>query len=504
MSVSLFLLAALLLLVLYVRKSSKPPLPPGPRKLPLIGNWLDVPATFQWKTYARWSKKYNSDIIHLNLLGKSIVVLNSFAATDELLEKRSSIYSDREDFPMVNGLMGWDFNAASMRYGDEWRIHRRLFNQEFNVRASRKYESRELLGTRKLLQRLISHPDMFLTHFRQMMSEVILSSTYGIEALPSDDPYVELADEAMRGLAAGNVPGVWLVDIFPILKYLPSWFPGAGFKRKALEWRGWARGMMDVPFAETKRQMELGTAPPSYTVDYLRALEDSNHAFYEEYHVKATSGIMFAAGTDTIVSSLGTFVLAMLANPEAQKKAQEELDSVLSMQALPTFEDRESLPYVSALVKEVLRWENVTPFAVSHRVTVEDEYRGYRVPAGSVVIGNTWALLHDEKVYPDPHSFKPERWLLNGRLNPAVRDPEAAFGFGRRQCPGKHMATSSIWIVVASMLATFDISKAVDAEGRVVEPTYEYIPGLVTTPVPFQCAIKPRGPQAAALIQASL
>ena len=103
-------------------------------------------------------------------------------------------------------------------------------------------------------------------------------------------------------------------------------------------------------------------------------------------------------------------------------------------------------------------------------------------------------------MYPDPQSFKPERFLLNGKLNPAIRDPEtAAFGFGRRSahciqrrasrieltynkcriCPGRHMATSSLWITIASILSTLHISKAIGEDGKVVEPTYEYFPGTV-------------------------
>jgi len=142
--------------------------------------------------------------------------------------------------------------------------------------------------------------------------------------------------------------------------------------------------------------------------------------------------------------------------------------------------------------------------AIPRLLTTDDEYRGYRLPAGSIVIGNAWAILHDEAIYPDPHDFKPERFLLNGKLNPMVKSPEAAFGFGRRLCPGRHMALSSIWISVVSILATFDITKAVDEEGNIIEPSYEYFSGLISAPLPFKCSIKPRSQETVALIQAAL
>ncbi|KAF8182235.1 cytochrome P450 [Mycena galopus ATCC 62051] len=488
----------------------KLPLPPGPPKLPLVGNLFDVPSTFQWKSYARWSKQYDSDIIHLDLAGTSVIVLLSFEATDALFEKRSSLYSDRHDFPMVNELMGWHFNIGEvlfprmrlMKYGDEWRTHRRLLNGAFNTKAVRKYEPVQLAGTHALLARLLHAPEDFMDHFRQMAGEIIMAIAYGIDVLPSDDPYVALAHEAVRTFSIGTIPGAYLVDTFPILKHVPRWFPGAGFKRQAEEWSKLSRGMLELPFAETKRQMDSGIAPPSFSSDSLQALDDpGQEPYHQEHHVKQAAAAVFVGGADTTVSAISTFVLAMLAYPEVQKKAQAEIDSLTAGKYLPSFEDEASLPYVSALVKEVMRWENVAPIALPRLLADDDEYRGYRLPAGSIVIGNAWAILHDERVYPDPHTFKPERFLLlDGKLNPAVRDPEIAFGFGRRRCPGKPLALSSIWITVASLLATFDITKAVDEKGNIIEPSYEYVPGGITTPAPFKCSITPRSQETIALI----
>jgi len=120
------------------------------------------------------------------------------------------------------------------------------------------------------------------------------------------------------------------------------------------------------------------------------------------------------------------------------------------------------------------------------------------------VIPNAWAMLHDETVYPEPFEFKPERFMNDGQINPAVRDPDhAVFGFGRRICPGRYMAFASAWIAVASLIAVFDMKKAVDENGETIEPTQEYLSSLVVLPVPFKCAIKPRSKQAEDLIHAT-
>jgi len=107
-------------------------------------------------------------------------------------------------------------------------------------------------------------------------------------------------------------------------------------------------------------------------------------------------------------------------------------------------------------------------------------------------------------MYPEPHVFKPERFLTpDGKLNPQVKDPEAPWGFGRRICPGRKMANSTMFINIASILATFEITTAIDSKGRPIEPSAEYGSGMLRYPKPFECNIKPRGAQAAALISES-
>ena len=90
------------------------------------------------------------------------------------------------------------------------------------------------------------------------------------------------------------------------------------------------------------------------------------------------------------LSTVQSFFLAMASFPEAQKKAQAELEAVVGPNRLPEFSDRDALPYVNALIKELLRWRSVVPIGVPHRSIEEDEYRGYRIPKGSIVIANIW------------------------------------------------------------------------------------------------------------------
>ncbi|KAJ7069436.1 cytochrome P450 [Mycena amicta] len=489
------------------------PLPPGPKKLPLLGNLFDLPSERQWEAYQQWSEEYGSDIIHLDIAGTSIIVLSSVEATRELFEKRSSIYSDRAHSPMLVELMGWDWSIGLMKYGPMLREHRKIMHDSFNSTTVKQFRAQETVAVHALLRRLLHDPQNIMAHFRQMTGGLIMDIAYGIKVAEKGDPYIDMVTEAMRGLATAAAPGAFLVDTIPALKYVPSWLPGAGFKRRAAEWRKVTRGVLELPFIQTQKNIALGTASKSFTSLNLQNLNANgkdkhnvNNPEDRESVIRNTAANVYAGGADTTVSALGWFVFGMLSNPAAQAKAQAELDAVLGHGNLPTFDDQTvaALPYVNALVKEVLRWRNVTPIGVPHYVNVEDEYRGYRVPAGSIVIGNVWALLHDKDVYPNPNFFNPDRFMHDGKLDTGIRDPDTvAFGFGRRICPGKHLATAILWMTIASILATFTIEKSVDEQGKVIEPTYEYFAGIVSTPTPFECRVTPRSKEVAHTIHST-
>ncbi|KAG6829830.1 hypothetical protein H0H92_003373 [Tricholoma furcatifolium] len=310
-----------------------------------------------------------------------------------------------------------------------------------------------------------------------MAGETIMALTYGLEIQEKDDPYVEAAAKGVHPLMVAVMPGAFLVDSIPILKYVPDWMPFAGFKKKAKEWRKYALDMINVPYDAVKRNIENGRSTPSFTLRSLERIDNSGNVHTQEYIIKSTAAALYAA--------IASGILGLLSNPEALQKARDEIDRVIGTERLPTFEDSVSL--------------------LSTALDEEDVFNGYRMPKGSVVIPNAWAMLHDENIYPQPFLFNPDRFIKNGKLDPNVRDPmHAAFGFGRRICPARYMAFSAVWIAIASIIATFDISKAQDDDGNVIEPRDEYLSALVCVPLPFKCSIRPRSKDAEVLIKETL
>ncbi|KAJ6477480.1 cytochrome P450 [Mycena vulgaris] len=499
--------SGMLLVVLsfvYLRgRRSKYMLPPGPAPLPLVGNLFSMPSHSEWVTYAKWSKEYNSEILHINVLGVPIVVISSVEMASDLFDKRSAIYSDRPRSTMLNELVGGDFIFTFMKYGNTWRRHRRLFHQEFQPIAVRRFRGQERAHAHLLLHNMLDHPEMFAQHLKHVMGANIMSIAYGLDCMPSNDPYIDAAETALGALRMAAAPGKFLVDIIPVLKYIPGWVPGAGFKRTAAEWKRLVQEMVDRPFEAAKRAVNDGVGRASFVTNELRALDENADNSAEERDIKDVAGTMYVAGADTSRVTLLFFLLAMMENPDIAKRAQHEIDSVVKPGHLPDFEDYDAMPYVTALLKELLRWRPAAPMGVPHFLSVEDVYQGYRIPAGSVVIANAWAMLHDETVYPEPEVFNPERFLCNGNLDLNIRGPDAGFGFGRRECPGQSMAFDTLWIMVASMLAVFDITKPLGADGQPIEPPVGFISDIGMAPLPFKCSITPRSKEAVELIRAA-
>jgi len=401
---------------------------------------------------------------------------------------------------MVYELVGWNWLFGFMAYGEAWKERRRLFQKYFHPSEIKIHQPRELEYAHKMLRRLLDSPERFIDHVRFMAGAITIAIAYGLEIQAEDDPYIEIAEQALIGLAASAAPGAFLVDSIPILKYVPEWMPGAGWKRKAKEWCGWTMKLLEVPFAAAQQEIAAGTAKPSFVSLCLGNLDETQDAEHQKKVIKDTAGNFFVGGSDTTVSAINTFILVMTCYPDIQRKAQEELDRVVPKGQLPDFDDGPSLPYLSAIVKEVLRWQAVTPLAIPHYLTEDDEYDGYFLPAGSIVAGNAWAILHDKDEYPEPFEFRPDRFLKDGQLDPDIRDPTAGFGFGRRVCPGKHIAISTLWISAASILSVYDIEMAKDQNGVPIQPTQKYISSMVMHPEPFRCSIKPRSKDTERLI----
>ncbi|KAF8595469.1 cytochrome P450 [Ceratobasidium sp. AG-I] len=481
-------------------KQSSLPLPPSPKSDFLVGHLRSMPSSEEHKVYRDWSKVLGSDIISFTVMGQVTIILNSAEAANELLAKRSSIYSDRSYVPMLcdRKLAGFQNITGLVRYGSRWRAQRRISHEVLHKQASKELWPVLLKQSRLTLQRLLEDSSDIAAELQRMSGSILLSTVYGYEVTTTDDPLVKIVKTAIHSLSQAAVPSNFYVNFFPWLKYIPSWAPGAGWKRKADAWRAERDVMLNVPFDWTKEQMASGAAAPSILKRLLtKFASQASQDVEEEDQIRWATGTLFGAGSDTSATSALVFILAMTLYPEVQTKAQAEIDALLGGNRLPELEDQDSLPYVRCLIKEVLRWKSVVPLGIPHASIQDDEYRGYRIPKGAVVIANQWAISNDENVYRDPSSFNPDRFL-----EPSVPDAPA-FGYGRRSCPGVHLAESVLFITISSLLAIFGIQPVRNKEGTPILPTGEMSSNLlVSQPLPFECSITLRSHAHKKLLQA--
>ncbi|KAH7337656.1 cytochrome P450 [Rhizoctonia solani] len=475
------------------------PLPPGPpEKSWLAGNAEDIPALFQWAKFTEWANEYG-DIVHVRIHGGHLIVLSSYDAMVDLFETRGQLYSDRPVRPMPF-LMGWR-DIISFRDNDaRFKAFRRYVNIGFSKKAVANYHAGQTKGVHVFLQRLLKNSDNLTLELNRFAASFIMKVTYGYSIVGDDDPYIMVSDEAFKSL----VPALtekYLVDSYPILGYLPSWLPGMGFKRMAQAARKFPTRMAVEPFEWTKAQMVnagLNTCAAPSLVRYL--LEENENGEVDEEAIMWTAGTMYAGGVHTTAATMSNFIVAMMLHPDVARKAREEIDRVVGAERLPVMSDRADLPYLECVLSETLRWQPAAAMEVPHRVRQEDEYRGYRIPANSTLRYNMYAITRNERMFPDPESFIPERFDKSNTEARPLEPRDFMFGVGRRVCPGKHVVDASLYLLMANMIATMDISKPRDEKGNEFEPEIIRSGHPINQVLPFKCLITPRSEHAVKLI----
>jgi len=478
------------------------PFPPGPKPLPLVGNFLQVNTAEPWLTYTTWKKKYG-DLVYVCLLGQNFVILNSEKTARALLDQRSVLYSDRPEIA-AHTLCGMSFSTVMMPYGDEWRLHRKLFQHAFRTETEKRSREVYMSKARTLLASLLVAPADFELHIKNYVASNVMALAYGYEIASRDDPMVRTVMSLVNILSRAMSPERnAVITAFPFLDKFPSWFPGTGLFREAREARQLAAQVLDVPFNWVKDQMMTGNAPPSMVADCLEHLDEKDDYHRQEHAIKATAASIFLAGFESSSSTLHALILAMVLYPDVQARAQAEIDYVIGNGRLPDFDDRASLPYVDAILRELVRWNPVIPLGIPHATSGEDVYEGYYIPKGAIVMINVWAIGRDEDKFSDVGEFKPERFLTNeGKLKdgpPMSANP--IFGLGRRICPGRFASEAFVWAAAVSILAAFRITKAKDADGNEIDVKRQFTTGLSVRPVEFPCWFISRSDERAKMIR---
>ena len=234
-------------------------------------------------------------IVHVNALGQNIIILNDARYAVDLFDKKGALYSDRPTLIMAGHVIGWDEGPGLCQMGERWTEYRRLFSQFMGTKAKvEPYDPVIQAETNVFLKNLLVDPQEWVEHARRFATSlfsvrlscsytcsricsfaggIVHELTYGYNTSDPDGlALVKLVDDAMEGFAEATKPSAFLLDAFPFctiysypfhteldiysaVRAVPSWLPGAGWKRKAMMYRDCVEETLRVPFELVKRQM---------------------------------------------------------------------------------------------------------------------------------------------------------------------------------------------------------------------------------------------------------
>ncbi|XP_061888521.1 cytochrome P450 2U1 isoform X1 [Entelurus aequoreus] len=482
-------------------------IPPGPKPLPIVGNFgvLLIPA-FIRRRFRKSSSRANAtplvgltehaavygDVFSLFVGSQLVVVLNGCDVIRDALLNQPEVFSDRPDMPAVT-IMTKRKGIVFAPYGPVWRKHRKFCHASLRSFGLGKLslEPCILQGLATVKSELLRlHEEKAAVDLTPLISNavsnVICSLALGRRFHPDDRQFSTLLGLMMRGLElCVNIPAI-LINVFPLLYHLPfgvfkelRQVEGditAFLKRIIAEHRetldpGNPRDLVDMYLVEMLAQKEAGVEDSSFSEDYL---------FY-------IIGDLFVAGTDTTTNSVLWVLLYMVVHPDVQKKVQAELDEVVGRHRVPSLTDRGHLPFTEATIMEVQRLTSVVPLGIPHMASKTTNFRGFTIPQGTVVLINLWSVHRDSAVWDDPDCFKPERFLDDhGKL--VRKDCFMPFGIGRRVCMGEQLAKMELFLAVSSLLQAFTFRLP---EGT-PPPSMHGRFGLTLAPCPFSVCVSPR------------
>ncbi|GBN99748.1 Cytochrome P450 2U1 [Araneus ventricosus] len=199
-------------------------------------------------------------------------------------------------------------------------------------------------------------------------------------------------------------------------------------------------------------------------------------------------GAFFGAGSETVRLTVDWLILTTAVHQDVQKKVQEEIDNVIGMDRLPSWDEHDKMPYTAATIMELMRWRTIVPINVLRYTLFDTELNGYYIPKNSYVLANLWSIHHNPKYWgKDAEEFKPERFLSDDRKKVIKSDYFIPFSIGKRSCPGESYARTEVFLYFTAILQKFHVSLPEGAK-----PDFDGLLGIGLGPKPYNVCLKKR------------
>ncbi|KAK2431918.1 hypothetical protein P8452_44993 [Trifolium repens] len=452
-------LTLLMFLILYVTKRFRTKsssdnitsnLPPGPWKIPIFGSIHHLIGSLPHHKMRELSQKYGP-LMHLQLGETSAIVVSSKELAKEVLKTNEVSFAQR---PRSLGIEIISYGCTDIvfsPYGDYWRQLRKICTLELltakRVRSFRSIREEEVS---KLIRHISTNTGSTIN-----LTDEILSMTYNIVSRASfgdkckdQEAYILFMKECMR-----------LAENFSVSNLFPSkhWLhviSGMVHKLKRLHKSG------DMVLEKIINKATKKTCGDGSLLSYLLKLKGDSSSNPTGFHltinnIKAIIQDMLIGGSDSSSLTMEWAFSEMLKNPQALKRAQEEVRQTFGSRGYVDEMDLQELKFLKAVIKETLRLHPINPI-YSRECIKTCEINGYRIPSGTQVFVNAWAIGRDQKYWIEGEKFYPERFL-DCSIDYKGSDFELLpFGAGRRMCPGISFATPNIELALAQLLYYFD------------------------------------------------
>lgn len=375
------------------------------------------------------------------------------------------------------------------------------------------------------LHRLLQSPSSFHNEFLRYAYSVLTSSLLGFSIRSASDPYIRNNESFTAEIMKSFRPDCFPSNVFPFLRHLPHCLVPSLRTMERLR-KDYVAQMWTFR-RKIEGSVKDGSALESIYKHFL--LNRADYALTDEESVH-TFQAMIDGGTRSPHNNLLMFLVLMMQHPNWQHNLQQEVDRVCGGdQRMPNYKDIPNLPTVRAIVKETVRYRSiVAEMGISHCLETDDIYNGYFFEKGTVFHAtfayvlpppplpsnpltnfHPRSILTSKEMYPDGAAFNPARWLESSY--PTYKEPLsiypnchnfAAFGYGRRACPGVEFAERSLVILIAKLGWAVHIRWPRDGDGNDVrEEAIEYEAVPAPRPMKFGCHIEARSPERVEVIQ---
>uniref|UniRef100_A0A803PLX9 Cytochrome P450 n=1 Tax=Cannabis sativa TaxID=3483 RepID=A0A803PLX9_CANSA len=448
--------AVVVLLLIYLKLRSNrasPPLPPGPRGLPLLGNLLSLDPELH--TYFTNLAQTHGPILKLQLGNKVGIVITSPSLAREVLKDNDVVFANR-DVPVAGRIITYGgYDITWTPYGPEWRMLRKVcvLKMLSNTTLDSVYElrRREVRKTVGYFYSRVGSPvgvgeQMFLTILNVITNMLWGGSVEGEERDKLGSEFRQIISEITELLGKPNVS-----DFYPGLARFDLQGVGKQMTKLALRF--------DMMFENLIAQRLKGVSERRDFLQYLLELKEEvdSKTPLTLIQIKALLTDMIVGGSDTSSNTIEFAMAEIMNQPEILKKAQKELEAVIGKDNIVEESDIHKLPYLQAVMKETLRLHPVLPLLVPHCPSESCTVGGYTIPKGSRIFINVWATQRDPSIWENPLKFDPDRFLNDSKWDFSGSDFNyIPFGSGRRICAGIAMAERTVVYSLATLLHSFN------------------------------------------------